>query len=144
VPMMQTILADLNHAFSAERIAQSAARRDSVAPGAALAAALAPLGVGATAAAPLRRALADYVEALPKSFQEALRGIVHFALSTDPATPVTFAWAPGYDFELTLWHAPDTRATRGGITVLLKSRYPSDAHPVPTATPKRAARRKGS
>jgi len=30
---------------------------------------------------------------------------------------------------LTIWHSPDTPPTKGGITILMKSRYPSDAHP---------------
>ena len=67
---------------------------------------------------------------MPASFQETLRSIIYHALSTRPATQITFAWAPGYDYELTMWHAPDTKQTKGGITVLVKSRYPSDAHPL--------------
>ncbi len=71
----------------------------------------------------------DYLEQLPGSIQEAFRSIVYYALSTDPPTPITFAWAPGYDYELTIWYVPDTPPTRGGITLLLKSRYPNDPHP---------------
>ena len=59
-----------------------------------------------------------------------LRSIIHHALSTTPPTQVTFAWAPGYDFEMTVWQAPDTKTTKGGITVLVKSRYPADTHPL--------------
>jgi hypothetical protein len=40
------------------------------------------------------------------------------------------SWAPGYDYELSVWQAPDTRTSRGGITVLIKSRYPDDKHPL--------------
>jgi len=29
-----------------------------------------------------------------------------------------------------VWQAPDTKTTKGGITVLIKSRYPDDAHPI--------------
>jgi hypothetical protein len=31
---------------------------------------------------------------------------------------------------VTIWQAPDTRTSRGGITVLVKSRYPDDTHPL--------------
>jgi hypothetical protein len=34
---------------------------------------------------------------------------------------------------MTVWQAPDTKNTKGGITVLLKSRYPSDEHPLDAA-----------
>ena len=62
--------------------------------------------------------------------QEALRAIIYQALSTTPPTQITFAWAAGYDFELSVWQAPDTKTSKGGITVLLKSRYPDDKHPI--------------
>jgi hypothetical protein len=64
------------------------------------------------------------------SLQEALRSTIYHALSTKPPTQVTFGWAPGYDYEVTIWHAPDTKKTKGGITVLIKSRYPDDKHPL--------------
>jgi hypothetical protein len=44
--------------------------------------------------------------------------------------PITFAWAPGYDYELSVWDVADTADTAGGITVLLRSRYPADPHPL--------------
>jgi hypothetical protein len=62
--------------------------------------------------------------------REALRAIIYQALGTTPPTQITFSWAPAYDYELTIWDAPNTRRTRGGITVLLKSRYPDDKHPL--------------
>ena len=42
---------------------------------------------------------------------------------------MTFAWAPGYDYEVTVWESPPTAASPGWITVLIKTRYPSDPHP---------------
>ena len=30
---------------------------------------------------------------------------------------------------MTLWEAPSTVVSRAGITVLLRTRYPADAHP---------------
>jgi hypothetical protein len=73
---------------------------------------------------------ADFLDTIPKSLQEAVRSVIHHALSQNPPVHITFAWAPSYDFEVSIWDSPDTRATRGGITVLIKSRYPHDAHPL--------------
>jgi hypothetical protein len=56
-------------------------------------------------------------------------GCRSFVRHHDLAEPITFSWTPGYDFELTIWDAPDTGRTHGGITVLLKSRYPGDTRP---------------
>jgi hypothetical protein len=125
MPMFETYLAQLNRHFGADRIRTLAAeRRDHFAPGAPLD--LSFLIEGDT---PLQRAWNRHLASAPGSFREVLRGVVYYALSTEPPTPVTFAWAPGYDFEVTLWQAADTSMTRGGITVLLKSRYPDDRHP---------------
>ena len=67
--------------------------------------------------------------------QEAIRAVIFDALGTKPPTPITFAWAPGYDFEVSIWQAPDTRTSRGGITILIKSRYPDDNHPLANEPP---------
>jgi hypothetical protein len=135
MPAMQTILADLNHAFGKHRIEEMAKHRERFAPGR-------PLGTGLVVqkGTPLYDAWQQYLHELPGSFHETLRSVVYYALSTSPPTHVTFAWAPGYDYELTLWQAPDTRQTRGGITVLVKSRYPGDKHPVPRGGSRRARR----
>jgi hypothetical protein len=126
MPMLQTVLGDLNRAFGKDGIERLAVNRDAFAPGK-------PLGAGLVVqkGTPLYDAWQEYLRELPGSFQETLRSILHYALSTAPPTHVTFAWAPSYDYELTVWHAPDTQTTKGGITVLIKSRYPSDKHPLP-------------
>lgn len=126
MPMFEAYVAELNRRFGKDGIQELAKeRREHFAPGRPL-----DLSFLHAADSPLQRPWAGYIGQAPGSFQDAVRGIIHYALSTDPPTPVTFAWAPGYDFELSLWHAADTRATRGGITVLLKSRYPDDPHPM--------------
>lgn len=125
MPMLQTVLNDLNQAFGKDGIARLAISRDAFAPGKQLGA-----GLVVQKGTPLYDAWQAYLGQLPGSFQETLRSIIHYALSTAPPTQITFAWAPSYDYEVTIWHAPDTAATKGGITVLVKSRYPSDAHPL--------------
>jgi hypothetical protein len=125
MPHLQTVLGHLNHAFSREGIVRVAERRDAFEPGKPFASGLV---VGPDMA--LHGSWVNYLNQIPKSIQEAIFGVIRHALSTTPPTPIVFAWAPGYDYELTIWHAPDTRTSRGGITLLIKSRYPDDAHPL--------------
>ena len=133
---LQTVLNDLNTAFSKDNVHRLARRKDAFAPGQ-------PLGAGLVVqkGTPLYEVWQAYLAEMPGGVQETLRAIIYYALSTDPPTFVTFAWAPGYDYEVTMWHAPDTRSTKGGITVLIKSRYPDDAHPVKRARQARARRK---
>jgi hypothetical protein len=121
---LQTTLGFLNVAFSRENIHLLAAKRESFAPGKPLAS-----GDVIKPGTRLHALWVEYVAKLPESFQEAFRSVVYHALSTEPPTPIVFAWAPGYDYEFTMWHSPDTPPTKGGITLLVKSRYPSDEHP---------------
>ena len=126
MPPFQTVLAELNHEFGRDRIIRFAeARAEQFSAGKPL-----DLTFLVDAKTPLYRAWKSYLELAPISFRETLRCIIHHALTTSPPTQITFAWAPGYDYELTLWQAPDTKMTKGGITVLLKSRYPDDKHPI--------------
>jgi hypothetical protein len=125
MPQLQTVLGQLNTAFARDNIKKLADQREAFAPGKPLAA-----GVVVKAKMALHDKWNEYLKQIPQSMQEALRSTIYHALSTTPPTQITFAWAPGYDFELTMWHAPDTRTTKGGITVLIKSRYPDDAHPL--------------
>jgi hypothetical protein len=64
--------------------------------------------------------------------QESLRALVFHNLTEREGGPIgmTFAWAPAYDWELGIWEAAGTPDSRGGITVLLNSRYPRDTIPV--------------
>lgn len=66
------------------------------------------------------KALEKFLRIMPPSHQEVLRAVYHHAVTSDPPRHVTFAWATGYDFEITVWDMPC------GITVLVKSRYPGD------------------
>jgi hypothetical protein len=130
MPGLQTVLGQLNHAFGREGIKKLAEQREAFAPGKPLAA-----GIVVQSKMALHGDWTGYLKQIPQSMQEALRSTIFHALSTKPPTQITFAWAPGYDYELTIWHAPDTRKTRGGITVLIKSRYPDDTHPLHAEPP---------
>ena len=130
MPGLQSTTGYLNAAFGRENIRGIVGSRGAFAPGETLSKGLSSILDSHT---PLFKALVPYVDSLPVIFQESMRSTIFYALSTAPPTQITFAWAPGYDYELTIWQAPDTSATRGGITVLLKSRYPSDPHPISRA-----------
>lgn len=77
----------------------------------------------------LTRAEVDYLRSWPESLKMAIRAALYSAVRRRPRVPVTMAWAPGYDFELTVWEAPGTRESVGEVTILLRSRYPGDSHP---------------
>jgi hypothetical protein len=124
MPVMQTMLNELNAKFGKDQIQATAANRDIYAPGQQITGALIAGGT------PLASMFKGYFANMPGAINEALRSVIHHALSTNPPTQITFAWAPAYDWELTVWQAPDTRHTKGGVTVLLKSRYPDDKHPI--------------
>ncbi len=72
----------------------------------------------------------EFIAAVPRGMREAVRALVRDNLERETPLAMTFAWAPGYDFELTVWEAPGTDVSPGGITVLFRSRYPGDAHPI--------------
>lgn len=71
----------------------------------------------------------DYLRSWPDGLKEALRATIISALSRSPRVPLMFSWAPAYDYELNVWEELGTDGDPGGITILLRSRYPSDTHP---------------
>jgi hypothetical protein len=126
MPMFETYMTELNTQLSRSQVTSFAATNaDRFAPGR-------PLDFEFLMGPdnPLAAKWKAYIGQAPSSFMEALRSVLHHAVSAQPPIPVTIAWAPGYDFELNIWQAADTAETRGGITVLIKSRYPDDRHPV--------------
>ena len=125
MPHLQTILGTLNTAFSRENIPRLVEQREAFRPGQTLGA-----GIVVQQKTALHGDWVKYLHQMPGSIQETVRSVIYHSLSTSPPTQIIFAWAPGYDYELTLWQAPDTKMTKGGITVLLKSRYPDDKHPI--------------
>lgn len=72
---------------------------------------------------------AKFIAGIPRGMQEMVRALIRDNLERETPLAMTFAWAPGYDYELTAWEAPGTDVSPGGITVLFRSRYPGDAHP---------------
>jgi hypothetical protein len=66
----------------------------------------------------------EFIEQMPIGLQRAIAAAAQTAV--DRLLPVTFAWAPGYDWELSVWDVADTSQTHGGMTMLIRSRFPDD------------------
>ena len=115
MPMMRQHLEVLNDKFSSGKIADLAKQPHRFAPGADFDAGL--LYEEGTAIHRLGRA---FFAKMPRSIHEALNAVIRSALATTPPTNIVFAWAPSYDWEMTVWDA------KCGITVLLKSRFADD------------------
>ena len=126
MPRMQTAVTAMNATFGADRIGDLDPAP--FAPGgdgeATLSAAFVAAGVD------FDEATQRYVDGWPTAIQAAVRATVHENLTRAGRVPITFAWAPGYDYEVTVWDVRDSTETAGGMTVLFKSRYPSDTHPL--------------
>ena len=126
MPRMQTAVSAMNSTFGAEQIGE--VDPEPFAPGgdgaATLSEAFQAVGVD------LDGATAGFVDAWPTAIQAAVRAAVFENLSRDGRVPITFAWAPGYDFEVSMWDVRDSSETVGGMTILFKSRYPDDPHPM--------------
>jgi hypothetical protein len=117
MPMFQGILDHLNRKFDSDHIKETAESAKLFAPGS-------PLDAGFLVKPNIARKIFQaYLDKLPGSLKETLRGVIYYSLTSQPARPINFAWAPAYDSELTVWEFGC------GITVLLKSRYPADAPP---------------
>ena len=69
---------------------------------------------------------AAYIAAFPSGLQEAVRALLHDNVASGAPLDITFAWAPGYEDELSLWQVADGEHTAGGITVFIRSRFPDD------------------
>jgi hypothetical protein len=134
MPALQTVFTKLNEKFQPNNIAKLAVDAERFAPGE-------PLSIDWLVPddKTLQTVWKAYMRTIPLVFHEAVRGAIYHALNGkhtlkakgDRApTQITFAWAPAYDNEITIWQAPDTAETKGGITVVVKGRYPADPHPL--------------
>jgi hypothetical protein len=125
MPFMQTAVSSMNAAFNDRNIRKI--NPEGFAPG--------PRQsfTGALQAVPglrLSKAVVEYLETWPSGIQAAIHGVLHENVSRESTVPVTFAWQPGYDFGVTIHDVHDTKTSRGGITIVVTSRYPADAHPL--------------
>jgi hypothetical protein len=67
-----------------------------------------------------------YLRGWPAAQQEAVRAALFSALNREPRLPVTFAWTPAYDYEVAIFESAGTSESIGGMTIILRSRYPGD------------------
>lgn len=117
MPTMQTMATRANSLFSRdnmERIDPSMLE-----PGADLAVQARNLGIATSDYEQ------EYLAAFPPGLKEALRAALYSAVQRKLS--VTFAWAPGYAHEISFWDVADTRQTRGGMTVFIRSPLPAAA-----------------
>jgi hypothetical protein len=77
----------------------------------------------------LQAALREHLLKMPRAMEAALKALLVANVDEYDRRPITFAWMPGYDWELTISDVADAQ-TRGGVTVLVRSRYPSHPSPV--------------
>lgn len=128
MPYMQTALTAMNTAFGAEAIDESYGDAAEL---------FGPQADNSLSDA-LRRmprlelsdAVSAYIDTWPGALQAALKAAIHHNVTRDVRVPITFAWTPAYDFSITIYDVVDTASSRGGITILLTSRYPDDVHPL--------------
>jgi hypothetical protein len=120
---MQAMLSQLNQRFSPEELGSTKGRAEGLTHATPLDELAGAFGAGTS------RFAKAFLKTWPKSIQTAVAAVVTENLRRAVPLPITFAWAPGYDFELQVSEAPGTRQSPGGITVLLRSRYPGDVHP---------------
>lgn len=93
--------------------------KDLLAPGASFVEAAQTAGIA------LNSADAEVLAAIPPGVTEAFRSALHSAIQRE--VPVQIGWAPGYDYELSVWESKGTSTTIGAMTVFLRTRYPGDA-----------------
>lgn len=120
MPGFAALVAELNRRFHPSQINDFAKHADAFAPGKPL-----DPGLISQPGSPVQRRFSSYLEEVPPVLREAVRSVIHQALSSQPPTQLTFAWVPAYEFEMTISHAAC------GITVVFKSRYPNDKLPPP-------------
>jgi len=73
----------------------------------------------------------EFISGWPRGQLAAVSGAVRACLAQTPRMPITFAWAPAYDYEISIWESAGVEGSlRGEMTILFRSRYPGDENPV--------------
>ena len=71
-----------------------------------------------------------YIDRWPIGQLTAVAWAIRSCLKRTPRMPITFAWAPAYDYEITIWESAGVaESPRGEMTIMFRSRYPGDANP---------------
>ena len=121
MPIMQFTINDLNQRFSPDQIGSQRVedfaeelRLDEVI--------VERLSVGQEYAG-----FAAFLATAPDGITKALTGAIRSAISREQ--PITLAWMPGYDWEMSITDVSDAD-TPGGMTIVIRSRFPGDPSPV--------------
>lgn len=101
MPMFNAVVRHLNRRFDDDNIGDFARSVDQFAQGRAL-----DVEVLAFPDAAVARLFQSYLNKLPSGLHEVLRALLSHALSASPPIPISFSWAPAYDYELTVWQPP--------------------------------------
>ncbi len=115
MPMIASVMRVINRRFDYDEIGPFSQNAALFAPGAKL-----DVGALSLPSSKITKAFQAYVDQFPKGLQEVLRGSIYYALSAKPPIPISFAWAPGYSFELAIWE-PEC-----GLTIMLKGPMPKE------------------
>ncbi len=137
MPLMQTATTQMNMAFSADGWAGFNGSEEGFNPCNELSLSQA---LGRVDHLKLSRPVLQFIDGWPTALQAAVKAIIWENFSRKKPVPITFAWQPAYDYSITVHDVSDTSKTRGGITIVLTSRYPDDAHPLAKAPRARKAR----
>jgi len=121
MPAAQAIVERLNQAFNKEGLGQWNAEQFQ--EGCDLVALARQVGVVANGVEE------QVLGSIPAGTREMVRALIHHNLKRATPLAIQFQWAPGYDYELTVWEAAGTSVSAGGISVQIRTRYPLDAHP---------------
>jgi hypothetical protein len=113
MPSMQAMVERSNYKFNRENIGDVNA--DWLAPGVSLAQAAQSAGIAETDAD------MQYLNALPPGLQEVIRAALYSAVTRE--LPVTLAWAPAFDFSVSVWDVASTVQSVGGMTLLIRGPY---------------------
>jgi hypothetical protein len=71
----------------------------------------------------------EFIRTWPPGQLAAVGAAIRHALGQAPRMGITLAWAPAYDFEVTIWESEGMDETmRGEMTIMFKSPYPA-GHP---------------
>jgi hypothetical protein len=121
MPSFQAMSARASDVFGVSKV--DVADETHFAPGTDLAATAESIGIAVN---PQEKAV---LAAIPEGIKEALRAVLYKNLLRPKGKrfTVSFAWAPASDYELTVWEvgpASTIPNSRGGITVLLKTKVP--------------------
>lgn len=129
MPIMQVAIHELNNRFGPEAIGNQSVEdfadelsfRDVIEG---------RLGIGAN-----YNGFGAFLDTAPDGLVKAFHATIRSAIQRKQ--PVTVAWKPGYEWEFSMTDVADA-GTPGGVTILIRSRYPGDASAVDSSAAKNA------